>query len=261
MSAGMRDGGNTPPEAGVVRPVQEGVRAKYAYNHVKRLILDGDKRAGDRLDVNLLREDLGVSRQPVIQALNRLATEGFVRVLPQVGCWVAESDAGEIGNFFRLFAATEAVAAELAAENGTASELAQLRAIDRKIEALLSGRATDVGHRYRMLNREFHGQTHVMARSSYVRDAASGMWDRCDFYLNTHGRNLLADRAKTSHGEHAAIIEAIAARDGARARAVTEQHVLQFGQAAIALMQQASASAEVNGGGTVKRRVRRSGRG
>lgn len=222
-------------------PPREGMRADYAYNHVKRLILDGQTKAGDRLDVNALVGQLGFSRQPVIQALNRLSAEGFVEVVPQVGCWVAGSDPADIADFFRLLATTEGLAAEFAAERVTPAGLAELAAIDRKIAALLDGAGSgeDIGHAYRMLNRAFHGQVHAMAESEVVHAAASGMWDRCDFYLNTHGRNILADRATTSHEEHAGIMKALCKGDPRRARKAMQLHVLQFGTAVTALIRDA----------------------
>ncbi len=208
------------------------MRAEYAYTHIKRLILEGQFRGGDRLDVNQFVRDLGVSRQPVVRALARLADEKLVEVVPQVGCWVATVSHEEIGDFFRLFAATEALSAELAAARHTAADLAALRAIDARVGALLDAGTGDV-HAYRMLNREFHGQVHSMAHSAILHDAGTGMWDRCDFFLTTLGRNLIALRIPDSHREHAELIDALGRRAGSAAKRIMHGHVAAFGTAAL----------------------------
>lgn len=75
------------------------MRADCACTHIKRLILEGHFRGGDRLDVNQFVRDLGISRQPVVRALARLDDEKLVDVVPQVGCRVATVDHEEIGDF------------------------------------------------------------------------------------------------------------------------------------------------------------------
>jgi DNA-binding GntR family transcriptional regulator len=217
------------------QPIREGMRADFAYTHIKRLILEGQFSGGDRLDVNAFVQQLEISRQPVVRALARLADDGFVEIVPQVGCWVARADPTEIGDFFRLFAVTEALTAELAAARHEAAELEELRAIDGRIKGQL-GRDRKPGdpHAYRMLNRAFHGQVHTMARSALLKASASGMWDRCDFFLCTLGSNLIAARASDSYREHAKLIDAIANRDADAARLLMQEHVAAFGKSAIA---------------------------
>ena len=214
------------------QPIREGMRAEYAYTHIKRLILEGHFRGGDRLDVNSFVRQLEVSRQPVVRALARLADEKLVEVVPQVGCWVARVSTEEIGDFFRLFAATEALVAELAAARHAAVDLVRLRSIDARIGALLATGEDDV-HAYRMLNREFHGQVHAMAHSTLLHDAAAGMWDRCDFFLSTLGRNLIALRIPDSHREHAELISALERRAAPVAKRIMGNHIAAFGTAAL----------------------------
>lgn len=127
----------------------------------------------------------------------------------------------------------------MAAERWTEADLDALRTIDARIGALLAAGDARV-HAYRMLNREFHGQVHAMAHSSFLHDAGSGMWDRCDFILCTLGRNLIALRIPDSHREHAALIEALERRAAAPAKRLMHAHVSAFG---IAAMREAEASA------------------
>ena len=126
----------------------------------------------------------------------------------------------------------QAGADELAAERHTPADLAALREIDARIGALLATGQDDV-HRYRMLNRQFHGQVHAMARSAVLHDTASGMWDRCDFLLCTLGRNLIALRIPDSHQEHAQLIAALTKRSRVTAKRLMGDHVAALGAAAL----------------------------
>jgi DNA-binding GntR family transcriptional regulator len=55
-----------------------------------------------------LANELGVSKQPVMEALRRLSAESFVVITPQVACRVIEYDFDEIFAFFQMMAAVEA---------------------------------------------------------------------------------------------------------------------------------------------------------
>jgi len=59
-------------------------------------ICDGDLAPGARLTQEWLAERLGVSRQPVLQALRLLRAEGFVHDAPARGVVVASIDAGQV---------------------------------------------------------------------------------------------------------------------------------------------------------------------
>jgi DNA-binding GntR family transcriptional regulator len=160
-------------------------RSDLAYEAIKHKLISGALSGGDRLDVTALVDEIQTSRQPVLAAINRLATEGFLRVIPQVGCWVARVEPDEVADFFRFFALTEGLACELGT---TRREQAHLDALNANLQAtvrLLSPEA-DPSRQARdffQLNRDFHGLIHDMARSGYVATHAGSMWDRCDFYL------------------------------------------------------------------------------
>src|SRR3954454_5305964 len=66
------------------------------YDLLKERLLEGDYAAGTRLPTDDLRLQLGVSKQPVMEALRRLSADGMIEIVPQVGCLVTGYDLHEI---------------------------------------------------------------------------------------------------------------------------------------------------------------------
>lgn len=215
-----------------------GKRADRAYDTIKRKLVTGVLAGGARLDVTQLGEELQTSRQPVLAAISRLAAEGFLRVVPQVGCWVASVGPEEVADFFRFFALTEGLACELGASRRDAAHLEALHANLDATRRLLASNA-DASRRAReffRLNRVFHGTIHAMARSGYVAAHAGSMWDRCDFYMASADPRLQGDRVAESLQEHEAIVEAIEKGQVKRAGSLMVAHIASFGDAAVRLL-------------------------
>jgi hypothetical protein len=107
-SAAWQD--RTPSSSGV-RPaaVSSGRRlAPVIYELLKQRLLDGAYRAGERLPVEALKAEFDVSKQPVMDALRRLSSDGLVEIIPQVGCRVAVYDSAYVSDFFAIFGGMEA---------------------------------------------------------------------------------------------------------------------------------------------------------
>src|SRR4051794_10946077 len=67
-----------------------------AYQGMRRAITDGILLPGDRISVNAMAAQLGVSRLPVIHALRRLASEGFVEIHPHKNVTVSKPTPKEL---------------------------------------------------------------------------------------------------------------------------------------------------------------------
>src|SRR3984957_9563849 len=98
--------------------VQRLVTARYAF--------------GERVLVRELGAEFGVSRQPIMSALNWLAADGFVRIIPQVGCQVINPDRNAIADFFLMFQRMEGLLAELAGARRTEQQIGGVRAPQRR---------------------------------------------------------------------------------------------------------------------------------
>ena len=200
------------------------------YDLIIRRLVRAEYGFGDRLLVKELSADTGVSRQPIMSALNRLSVDGFVRIVPQVGCEVIDPSASEIEDFFLMFQRMEGLLAELAANRRTAEQLRGLRAVQLQL-AMLEGdpNSTDA---YVQLNRDFHHAIHVMAHSPLLDQKQRNNFNMCDFFI-THSSGFEVFQ-KDAVAEHEQIIDAIERQQAERARLVAESHIAAIASAVLA---------------------------
>ncbi len=68
------------------KPLGRYVLTDELYALLKRQILSHEMTAGDKINIDKLARDLGVSNIPIREALFKLSSEGFVTVVPSKGC-------------------------------------------------------------------------------------------------------------------------------------------------------------------------------
>lgn len=98
------------------------------YRQLKDLILSFVFYPGVRVTENELADRFHVSRTPVREALQRLAAEGYVTILPKQGCFVRDIDIDEINHYYDVRIGLEMLALELACQAMSDSQLKKLAA-------------------------------------------------------------------------------------------------------------------------------------
>jgi len=101
----------------------------YAYQVLREAILKGKFSPGERLVMDRLSKEMGISPIPLRAALQRLESEGLVEITPHSGAIVAPVSQAEIGDIFLLLEALEAPAFRAAARRVTAEDLAILQSM------------------------------------------------------------------------------------------------------------------------------------
>ena len=76
--------------------------SEYAYQEVKQRIQDGTFSPGSRLLTQDIADHLGISRTPVVAAVNRLAAEGYADAIPQQGIFVKKLSMKQIRDTLEL---------------------------------------------------------------------------------------------------------------------------------------------------------------
>lgn len=192
------------------------------FQEILQRLLAGRYRFGERISVKDIGEETGISRQPIMTALNSLQERGFVRITAQVGCEVIAPSADEVEDFYRMFAAVEGVIAGLAATRAGADELAALREINSQLDA--PGPELASPEEYRRINVQFHRQLHHMAHSPLICNRQLANFELSDFFIvQSCG---FAAHLKRVVDEHDGVIEAIASGDPRRADAAAQAHIL-----------------------------------
>jgi DNA-binding GntR family transcriptional regulator len=206
---------------------RRGGLAERAYEHIKRMLVTGEVTRSDWFAIDAIAAKLKTSRQPVMDALRRLSTEGFVEIVPQVGCRPRNPSISEIRDFYRLFAVGEAIIAELAAARATPDNILALRLISSQIDAL-ANQMDDMENKadaYRSLNRQLHTEIRRAACSPSLAEIVESLGDRSDFYIAFFRNRVFALNLKIAHAEHEQVIAAIVARDPRKARIAMKRHI------------------------------------
>lgn len=168
-------------------------------------------------------EVLGVSRSPVSEAINRLANERLVRVVPQAGTYAARFSIDEIKESAFIREAIEVAAIRELAPQVTDSQLVELRRNLRVQEALVAD-GDDAG--FYQLDSEFHGL--LLSYTGYPRltELAEISWG----HVGRARQQILPERGRVlaTLGEHWAVLEALEARDEERAVAALRKHLRQL---------------------------------
>ena len=191
---------------------------------LRRRILDGTLGQGERLIEDRLAEQLGVSRNPIREALRMLEAEGFLDVTARRGCFVATLSVDQADDLFEVRLAMEPLGARLAARdagnprNASGARIARMKEILADVETnpgqnldTLSG-----------LHTELHSLIFEMTGNSYLIAIAIPMVKRGQWLL----RQNAPLRTPAAWSQHHDLIAAIEAGDPDLAEAVARHHVL-----------------------------------
>ncbi|MDO4344378.1 MAG: GntR family transcriptional regulator [Eubacteriales bacterium] len=110
------------------------------FNTLRRAILKGELKPGERLMEIQLAQRLGVSRTPVREAIRKLELEGLVLMIPRRGAVVAEITVQDLEDVLEVRAALEELAARRACENITDEELRELKRAANDFKRALESR-------------------------------------------------------------------------------------------------------------------------
>jgi DNA-binding GntR family transcriptional regulator len=185
---------------------------------VKKAIVSGKYRPGDRLIEEELAAELGVSRNPVREALRVLEGAGFVEIVPRRGASVAVLTIKKVRELFEVRAALEAVAARLAAERISPDQLDVLEdTLERGTTAAANGRFELLP----ALNTEFHSALVAASGNERMAEMIGTLRDTIQWVYSRH----ITHRAADSWSEHRRLFEAVANRDPEAAAHLALSHI------------------------------------
>jgi len=104
------------------------------YDIIKSLILDRKYMPGDKISIDQLIADLGVSRTPIVIGLKMLEKEMLITTKPRRGHYVRTFTKREIIDVLELREALEALGARKAARSITQSQMSELRKFFKDID-------------------------------------------------------------------------------------------------------------------------------
>lgn len=196
------------------------------YEWLKERIFSGSLAPGRRVSIDAIASEIGVSRTPIRDAINRLSHEGLVVVTPRRGTVVGSLTIKDVEDIYDVRILIEPGAAESVARTASPEFLADLQKIHSEWAQLdPSAIYFDFAkaNRYTELDTQFHLRI--------IAELGNGLLNQIAEQTNIQRR--IAPRLYRSNfrgpqqrmTEHQRILDAIVARDGTLARRELEQHL------------------------------------
>ena len=204
--------------------VDEGVlgarsRADFVFENLRDAIADGHIGRGQRVREEEVGRNLGVSRTPVREALQRLQQRGLLAITGR-GLVVAELTQQQVAELYSMREILEGLAARFAAERASAHEIAVLYRLQKELRDSKNDPQLLV-----TMNRHFHRAIYEAAHNRYLMQTLDHLHDSFALLQNTTFRP--PSRRKISDEEHRRIVAAIERRDPDRAEAAAREHIRQ----------------------------------
>jgi DNA-binding GntR family transcriptional regulator len=178
------------------------------YRELRRSIIMGHRRPGERLNLDELAASYGAGITPLRDALQMLSQDGLVTIKPRSGYFVEHITLKELRELFEVREILELAAVERAAARVTENLLQQLE----HVHAGYTGDDDESYDRYTDENRCFH---YLIAEASGNHELAvmlGHLHDRLARFMVQRGAGL------TQQYTHEHIVAALRARDIAAAR-------------------------------------------
>lgn len=112
--------------------------SEQVYCYIKRLILAGEIRGGERIPEEKVAQQFGVSRTPIREALNRLEEYGLIQIKPRSYAEVVVLEPREAGQLAIIRSQLETLAVDLLADCGTEEDFNELDLLVGECNALIA---------------------------------------------------------------------------------------------------------------------------
>ncbi|GFG53018.1 GntR family transcriptional regulator [Mycolicibacterium agri] len=197
-------------------------KSDYAYRQVRDRILSGELQPGAVIQQRELASQIGISTTPLREALRRLKSEGLVELDAHRDARITPLRAEEARDLLELRKSLDPLAAGLAAQRRTNTDLQAIRAALAAVEPLPTPPA--VGQL--VAHRNLHAAIYRASHNDLLIAALEGLWDKADRYRRLAlqaGRTQAARDQKAN--EHRLLVEYIAAGDSEAAADVMRAHI------------------------------------
>lgn len=195
--------------------------SERAYYEIRNKIVRLDLAPGDVIREDDLQHQLRIGRTPIREALQRLARDQFITVIPRRGMLVSGVDVTELSMLYETRAILEPYATRLACARGRSEHWnAMAAALDRSQNMI--GSNNDL----MAIDRICHEIVWDAAGNRFLTDTLDMLYAQSDRLWHLY----LADVANMESAvrEHGEIHRALVAGDGDRAAQLAEAHMRSF---------------------------------
>jgi DNA-binding GntR family transcriptional regulator len=205
------------------RRVNHDSRSEAAYRILKEKIVSLELPPASLLNEADLMTELDLGRTPIREALQRLALENLVIILPRRGTIVADLNMSDLQKIFEIRLELEAYAVRLAAERATPAQIVEMELLFANCDEFIQQGDYDqlIG-----LDHQAHRLLAQAAHNEFLEETLERLYTHVLrlWYVSLHKVSRLTEAIE----EHRDIIAAVKAGDGQRAGEIMRAHVTGF---------------------------------
>ncbi|NLK98306.1 GntR family transcriptional regulator [Defluviitalea saccharophila] len=206
------------------------------FNALRKAILSGDLKPGERLMEKQLAEKMGVSRTPVREAIRKLELEGFVVMVPRKGAQVAEITEKDIQDVLEVRGALEELAVKLACKNMDDKDLRSLKQVMKEFSE--ASKRDDLDGMIEK-DTEFHDIIFRATKNEKLIQIVNNLREQIHRYRVAYLKSF--DDFKVINEEHEQIVFAIENRDATLGETVAARHIKNQEKAVIQFIRKGTA--------------------
>ncbi|MFY0652237.1 MAG: GntR family transcriptional regulator [Cyclobacteriaceae bacterium] len=186
------------------------------YLKLKEMIFNQELAPGQKILQEKIAAQLGVSRSPLLKALQKLESEFLVENLPRRGMYVKQMTKKEVVDIFQCRGVLEGLSARLAATKITDAQIQKLEKLFSKFKEQDSIDTKE----YAKCDRKFH--------QSILEIGGNEIVSKLELINNIHLQAFQVGLLKPPNetlGEHLGIIEALKKRDSKKCEELMKSHI------------------------------------
>lgn len=196
--------------------------ADVVYRELRYQIFTKKRQPGERLPEESIAKELDVSRTPVREAIRRLATEGLVSLVPNVGARLANPDRQEILDTYEVREYLECLAARRAALCITPEQTARLQWTIDEEETIFAEKNFEA---YLDVNNRFHRTLAESSGNPILAEFVGNLLARTCVYMIFY-ESFFDMNTNPSLDEHRALLKALIAHEPERAEQLMKVHLM-----------------------------------
>lgn len=193
-----------------------------AYTTLRELFIEGERYSpGEKISVEKLTQELGVSRTPLWGAIYRLEAEGIVDIVPRLGVFLVDYDPARLIDIYHAREALEGMAARIAADKATDRQIEQLRTNLAQQRAYLEKDEFDNYHSRAI---EFHELIVEISQNTTLGRLLASIYAQIKA-MRVQRKTMPPTHLPESCNDHDKILLAIADRDPSAAEQCARSHI------------------------------------
>ncbi len=194
--------------------------SERAYTAIRKLLVEFKLKPEERINEVQLAKSLGVSRTPIREALNRLASEGFVTLTPNRGFFFRALNIDDLLDLYELRSIVECAAFTLMCQRADDDGIARLQAYWNEARQGYTERDPDeILH----LDEGFHLLIAELSGNPEIRNQLSAINARIRFIRRIQIEHVSHDQGLVL--THSQIVEAAVERNAAKGTELLKAHI------------------------------------